>query len=711
MKKISIPFSLSSIRLRSLSLSKGRSVEGSSAFLASSSWSRKATGSRAFLAALSLVSCLSPLVLFTACGESTTTEKIVEVATGGTEIVSSVKDLPKCTKDNQGEQALVKGETSVRVCVDGKWFATVSKSEKDTVFVAGDTVYLEKGDFSCTTKQLKDKSGLKIICNGDSVGVVLNGEKGNKGDKGDSGASCSIAEQTDSTVTIQCGEKSIDLKLGNSAGTGDADTLELDSEKIAVSLDSLSGFSQKGPFLKGSIVYLYELSDGRTLKQTNGNFTSEITSNDGRYTFQSRNLVSQYALLIVDGKFRNETTGENSATAIKLQAYTNMLSRRSANVNLLTHLEKDRVFYLVTQEKKTLRAAKRQAQAEILSQFYFDTTDFKVESEDLDVFGKTDADAALLAISILLQGGHDEAELSMLLTDISKDLEKDGLWNEEEAAATKVKIADWLFTKNWPAFRENVEKWELDNGQGVGNFEKFLETFMVGAYGLEPCGAEDDGKRDTINNSLSIQNGVTLYCHDGLWYQELPKTYLNPDINYGEMFDLRYRIMYKTVTIGGLTWLAQNVYSEVEGSYCYNNAKVCAGTGRLYTRSAAFKACPKGWIVPGVWGNKSDWSALVDAAGGESVAGKKLKSKVGWPYSEAAGTDDYGFSAPDSRSMDAKGNFCTDCDTYFWGDVYSLDLSNFFEEPYASRAKLVDTRHSDNALSVRCVLHEDSNGQ
>ena len=122
-------------------------------------------------APFSLVSSLSSLVFFSACGESTTTEKIVEVATGGTEIVPSVKDLPKCTKNNEGEQALVKGESSVRVCVDGKWFATVAK---DT----------SSADFSCMTKELKDKSGLKIICNGDSIGVVLNGAKGEQGEQG-----------------------------------------------------------------------------------------------------------------------------------------------------------------------------------------------------------------------------------------------------------------------------------------------------------------------------------------------------------------------------------------------------------------------------------------------------------------------------------------------------------------------------------------------
>ena len=41
---------------------------------------------------------------FAACGDDTTTEKIVEVA-GGTVIVESVGDLPECTKDIEGERA------------------------------------------------------------------------------------------------------------------------------------------------------------------------------------------------------------------------------------------------------------------------------------------------------------------------------------------------------------------------------------------------------------------------------------------------------------------------------------------------------------------------------------------------------------------------------------------------------------------------------
>ena len=77
-------------------------------------------------------------------------------------------------------------------------------------------------------------------------------------------------------------------------------------------------------------------------------------------------------------------------------------------MNLLTHLESQRVYYLVTHDKMSVRAAKKKAQHEIFDAFHIDTTGFKTESEDMDVFGATAADAALLAISILLQGDGDE---------------------------------------------------------------------------------------------------------------------------------------------------------------------------------------------------------------------------------------------------------------------------------------------------------------
>ena len=432
--------------------------------------------------------------LFAACSENETSGYVTNINQTGVDVVASVDELPKCQKDNEGYLVFVKGENSARICIDGKWFAT-----KDSSNV---------GDFNCTTKELKDGSGLKIICNGDSIGVVLNGSDGKNGTKGDpgeagkngdDGASCAVEEQTDSTVVINCGGQSMTLNLGAATVR---DSLEPDSEMIAISLDTLSGVSQKGPFLKGSTVFLYELSDGRTLKQTNGNFVSNITSDDGRFRFTTRNLMSQYALIVVDGKYRNEVTGDPTNTSIRLQAYTDVLNRKNANVNLLTQLEMNRVYYLVTHEKKRFKVAKHQAQMEILDAFYIDTTGINKSSEDLNVFGNTEADAALLAISILLQGDSNETALSVLLTEIADDMESDGQWND---SATRARIAEWAAIADTAGklaeFRSHVKGWKLGGGN-VPDFEKYIRKFWSKELGLGVC----DGKNNPIGIVKNVSN-------------------------------------------------------------------------------------------------------------------------------------------------------------------------------------------------------------
>ena len=402
-------------------------------------------------------------LLIAACGDDVT-----QINQTGLEVADSVKDLPKCTEKNEGDQAIVKGESFIRVCLEGEWFATTSGEGSLA------------GEVSCSTKELKDGSGLKIICNGDSIGVVLNGEKGDSGKDGKDGKDAELSQ----------------------------DTLEADSERVAISLDSLVGYSQKGPFLKGSTVYLYELSDGRTLKQTNGNFTSNITRDDGRYKFTARDLASQYAMIVVEGNYRNEVTGEPSDASIRLRALTDMRKRSDANINLLTTLEFDRVYHLVTRgdkkgNKLTVKQAKKQAQAEILAAFHIEL-DGNTDAEDMDVFGATDADAALLAISILLQGDGSATDLSVLLTAIANDMEKDGVWND---SATKVKIADWAAMADGMGrlndFRKNVANWGLSDTVPV--FERFVRKFYTMETGLGKCGSEDIpvGTVKRITNSMS----------------------------------------------------------------------------------------------------------------------------------------------------------------------------------------------------------------
>ena len=422
-------------------------------------------------------------LLLAACGD-----EVTQINQTGMEVADSVENLSECTAKNEGDQAMVKGERTIRVCMDGEWILTSSDA-----------------DFSCTTKELADKSGLKIVCNGDSIGVVLNGAKGDKGEdgqngtKGDSGDGCSLKDRTDTTVTVVCGDSTMVIELGHAT-----------DDTATISLDTLIGYTQKGPFLKGSSVYLYELNG--SLNQTNGNFTSVIASDDGRYRFRTRGLKYPYAMVVVDGYYRNEVTGKTSDAPIRLRAITDVSSRvtGSANVNLLTHLEFDRVNTLATGPGKLkLKEAKHRAQAEILDAFHIDTNLVKnVQSEDMDVFGKTDADAALLAISVLLQGDGKAADLSVLMIELADDL-VDGKWDGINSAVHKAALADWALkadTENRLAqFRKNVADWHL--GDIVPGFEKFVRKYVSDVIGPGVCGSE----KYPVNTFAHVSNKNSKY--------------------------------------------------------------------------------------------------------------------------------------------------------------------------------------------------------
>ena len=460
-------------------------------------------------------------LILVACGGETT-ENVTNISQMGMDVVSSVGDLPKCSADNEGELAFVKGETSARICVDGKWFATkeavsdtvvlagdtvlVSKIDTlvlagDTVFLAGgkdtvlvskiDTLFIEGSDLSCETKPLADSSGLKILCNGDSIGVVLNGAAGKDGEPGEKGedgvgkdgVGCSLA-QAGTKITITCGENSATIDMGEGGGIA-VDTAALDSEKIAISLDEVSGVTQKGPFLSGSKVLVREMEDGRTLTQTGNSFNGKILNDKGEFKINARMLVSQYVMLEATGYYRNEVTGENSNSPLTLFGITDVTTRNIVNINLLTHLEYERVIYLVTKKKMKVLEAKKQAQQEVFGLLGINSTGFS-NSEDLNIAGSSDEDGALLAFSILFQGDRSVSQLTELLTRVSTDMEKDGVWDNSTA---KMGIAEWAADADSSGklaqIRTNVKNWNLSTM--VPKFEPFVRHFWYKEYGLGDC--------------------------------------------------------------------------------------------------------------------------------------------------------------------------------------------------------------------------------
>ena len=188
------------------------------------------------------------------------------------------------------------------------------------------------------------------------------------------------------------------------------------------------------------------------------------------------------------------------------------------------------------------------------------------------------------------------------------------------------------------------------------------------------------------------------------------------------MTDSRDGQTYKTVTIDSQTWMAENLNFATDSSFCYNDsAEYCEKYGRLYRWAAAVGeserecgyvntcalpsgsiqgVCPSGWHLPG----KAEWETLFNAVGGQSTAGKVLKSTSGW-NSNGNGTDAFGFSVLSVVLRDRDGNFDGEGDdAHFWS---STESSSFL----AYRVAL--DCYGDNAylghnfkyygFSVRCV--------
>ncbi|MBU6352372.1 MAG: SUMF1/EgtB/PvdO family nonheme iron enzyme, partial [Chloroflexi bacterium] len=111
----------------------------------------------------------------------------------------------------------------------------------------------------------------------------------------------------------------------------------------------------------------------------------------------------------------------------------------TVNINLLTHLERPRVFALID-SGLSFSAAKAQAQGEVLSAFNIAASAIG-SSESLDISQPGAGNAILLAISVILQANRSEAQLTELLSTLSSDLRTDGVL---DSAATRQKLIDGM---------------------------------------------------------------------------------------------------------------------------------------------------------------------------------------------------------------------------------------------------------------------------
>ena len=419
-----------------------------------------------------------------------------------------------------------------------------------------------------------------------------------------------------------------------------------DDAGLAIKNLDVAGVSQKGPFVKGSAVTVQGI-DCKTMKFKEEIFEGSVKNDMGEFVVENVNLSTTCAVVEVTGEYRSEMTGKKVSDKLTLRALTNLKDRTHVNVNLLTNLEYERVMYYVTKKGKTFDEAKELAESEVLAAFGMagESTDF----EDLDIFGTSDADATLLAISVLMQGDADVKTLTERLDKFNDSFAKSGKWNDDD---TKKAIIDWIANAVAKAvmdsIRKNMENWGFANE--VPDFEKAIEMF---------------GADSTMTDS---RDGQT----------------------------------YKTVKIGEQVWMAENLNFKVDGSYCYNDsAEYCAKYGRLYEWSAAMDACPSGWHLP----DTAEWRMLLAAVGGDSIAGMKLKSTSGW-NSDGNGTDDFGFTVLPAGGWGSK-NFVGEAAVFWTSEWYEgYDDYAYGIKLYTDTIVRKGYSHKYIGSSVRCLKGE-----
>ena len=500
-----------------------------------------------------------------------------------------------------------------------------------------------------------------------------------------------------------------------------------DAGVVAVKDLDVAGVSQKGPFVKGSAVTVQGI-DCKTMKFTDEVFEGEVKNNMGEFVVEKVNLSTTCAVVAVTGEYRSEMTGKKVSDKLTLRALTNLKDRTHVNVNLLTNLEYERVMHYVAEKGKTFDEAKDLAETEVLAAFGMagDTTEF----EDLDIFGTSDADATLLAISVLMQGDADVKTLTERMDKFSDSFAESGTWNDDD---TKKAIIDWIANAVAKAvmdsIRKNMENWGFANE--VPDFETAVDAFATNV------------SKEESNDSVKTEG----------WSWDVPKeARFNPNIKYDSMVDPRDKQAYKIVKIDvpdanySQVWMAENLnYADSVktpslkgGNWCYNDdEKNCKVSGRYYTWAAAIDSvalandsknplncgygktcginrgvqgiCPDGWHLPTL----HEWGLLSVALGNAGVAGDSLKALTGWDYAGTAdnnGVDAYGFAAlPTGRMVSTSSWSNVGSNVYYWSseedgtyEARYSNINNIYTKFYLFQGS------KKYGQSVRCIKGDPS---
>ena len=317
-----------------------------------------------------------------------------------------------------------------------------------------------------------------------------------------------------------------------------------DSSSSASKSDKTVSGTVQGLIAKGATISVHELDE--KLQQTGYTIESEATNDQGDFSIKAKDFTSQYALLKAEGYLRNDITGQKTSINATLYKFMDISESGKANINVLSHLAHKRAIYLVTKKHMSVAKAQKQAESEVLKSFGIEE-DFD-NTEDADLLEKQNA--AMLAISVLMQGYLSNTDIDERLTNYASDIEKDGVWND---TTTITEIADWAYKQYLYSTIDKIESLleDWNNTVNLSDFEKHVNHFWWHAYGLGNCIEKRKNEIVINTNEMSDYSDIFFICRPDIWraasakekekyFQQNPK---DGDIRYDD--DLSVCEVYK----------------------------------------------------------------------------------------------------------------------------------------------------------------------
>ena len=355
---------------------------------------------------------------------------------------------------------------------------------------------------------------------------------------------------------------------------------------------------------------------------------------------------------------------------------------------------------------------------------------------------------ALSACDDSSSAGDDDN--NVILSGDSREESSDSRSNDKDEAISSSAKATDKDSEPAEGSSSSVEKGLPDSDAKSSSSAKETKTSSDSKSSSSvKSGDSSSSSKDKSSSSVSSSSSVKSSSSSSVKQSSSSVGFIDPDdvVVTGTMTDSRDNKVYKTVTIGTQTWMAENLnyaytsvpykfdskcgsYTSDSTSWCYDDdPSNCDKYGRLYTWAASMDSigtwstngigcgygstcsptypvrgiCPTGWHMP----TKAEFETLFTAVGGSFQAAKRLKSTSGW---EAAGKaiDAYGFSALPAGARDNKGAFSSPgLYASFWSATefrdYAYNIFLYGNDEFAY-LKYVDKYLG---LSVRCIKDSD----